>query len=310
MTVSGTRVAFVGTGVMGSAMAAHLLDAGCSLIVHNRTREKAEPLLARGAEWAATPGEAAADSDVTITIVGYPRDVEDVYLSPGGIVDSAPGGALLIDMTTSSPGLAARVAEAAAERGLHPLDAPVSGGDVGARNATLTIMAGGRAEDFARAEPLLRVLGKSVVLQGPAGSGQHTKMANQVAIAGSMLATIEMLAYAAAAGLDRGRVLESVRAGSAASWSLENLAPRVLSGDFAPGFYVKHFVKDLRIAIEESEKAGRVLPGLGLAKRLYELLESSGGGDLGTQALWLLYADAEQRVRAGVATSADAVEAE
>lgn len=295
-----TRVAFIGTGVMGSSMAGHLMDAGYPITVYNRTYSKAEPLLARGAVWADSAGDAAEGADVVITIVGYPSDVEQVYLAPGGVIERARTGALCIDMTTSSPELAKRIFEAGAARGIRVLDAPVSGGDIGARNATLTIMVGGGEEDFAEAEPLLRTLGRSVVHQGSAGAGQHAKLANQVAIAGSMLATVEMLAYARAAGLDRERVLESVRAGSAASWSLENLAPRILREDYAPGFFVKHFVKDLRLALEESGRTDTSLPGLTLAKRLYELLQDEGGAELGTQALWLLYADTAERTSHGV----------
>ena len=301
-----TPIAFIGTGVMGSSMAGHLMDAGYPVTVFNRTKSHADALLARGAEWAESAGEAASRADVVISMVGYPADVEDVYLAPGGIVERARDGAVLVDMTTSSPALAVRVAERAAARGLAALDAPVSGGDIGAKNATLTIMAGGDEGAFAQVEPVLHVMGTNVVLQGGPGAGQHTKMANQVAIAGSMLATVESLAYAQAAGLDPRRVLDSIGAGSAASWSLANLAPRILDGNFGPGFYVKHFVKDMRIAIAEAEKAGIALPGLATAKRLYELLESSGGADLGTQALWLLYADDAARTRAGVGTAARA----
>ncbi|NTU72501.1 MAG: NAD(P)-dependent oxidoreductase [Coriobacteriia bacterium] len=301
-----TTIAFIGTGVMGLSMAGHLMDAGYHLVVFNRTAERTASLVARGAVPAASPGDAAAQADVVITMVGYPSDVEEVYLSPEGVIEAARDGALLIDMTTSSPALAVRVAEAAAARGLAALDAPVSGGDIGARNATLTIMVGGDEAAFARVEPLLRVMGANVVLQGGPGSGQHTKMANQVAIAGSMLATVESLAYAKAAGLDPARVLESIGAGSAASWSLANLAPRILGGDFAPGFFVKHFVKDMRIALSSAEELGIELPGLATAKRLYELLEAEGGADLGTQALWLLYTDAATRERAGVAADASA----
>jgi len=297
---SETTIAFVGTGVMGLSMAGHLIDAGYRLVVFNRTAEKAAPLVARGARLVGSAGEAASAADIVISMVGYPADVEDVYLAPGGIVERARDGAVLIDMTTSSPELAARVAKAAAERGIAALDAPVSGGDVGARNATLTIMVGGDENAFATVEPVLAVMGANVVLQGGPGAGQHTKMANQVAIAGSMLATVESLAYATRAGLDPQRVLLSIGAGSAASWSLANLAPRILSGDFAPGFYVKHFVKDMRIAMDSAIHMGLDLPGLAAAKRLYEHLESSGGANLGTQALWLLYADDAARERAGV----------
>jgi 3-hydroxyisobutyrate dehydrogenase len=295
-----TTIGFVGTGVMGSPMAGHLLAAGARVIVFNRTRERAESLLERGARWADSPGDAAVQSDVVITMVGYPTDVEEIYLSPRGIVESARRDSVLIDMTTSSPSLAVRIAEAAAARGIAALDAPVSGGDIGARNATLTIMVGGDPEAFAAVEPLLRAMGTNVVLQGPAGAGQHTKLANQVAIAGSMLATVESLAYARAAGLDPRRVLESIGAGSAASWALANLAPRILDGNFAPGFFVKHFIKDMRLALESAEHLGIDLPGLSCAKRLYDRLSAEGGDELGTQALWLLYGSAEERRRAGL----------
>ena len=301
-----TTVAFIGTGVMGASMAGHLLDAGYRLAVFNRTASKAQPLVERGATLATSPGDAASVADVVVTMVGYPADVEEVYLAKGGIIERARDGAILIDMTTSAPDLAEKVAAAAASRGLNALDAPVSGGDVGARNATLTIMVGGDAATFAAAEPLLRVMGTNVALQGGPGAGQHTKMANQVAIAGSMLATVESLAYAQGAGLDPRRVLGSIGAGSAASWSLANLAPRILDGNFAPGFYVKHFVKDMRIALDSAERMGVELPGLATAKRLYELLEGSGGADLGTQALWLLYAGDDVREGAGVDRAARA----
>lgn len=282
-------VAFVGTGVMGASMAGHLLDAGFPLVVHNRTREKAEPLLDKGAEWADSAGAAAARADITITIVGYPHDVEQVFLGPAGIVDEAPVGALLIDMTTSTPTLAVRVAQAAASRGLVALDAPVSGGDVGARNATLTIMAGGDRAGFERALPLFEVMGKTYSHMGGPGAGQHTKMANQIGIAGTMLGLIEALQYAKAAGLDLEKTHAALSGGGANSWSWGAYGPRILAGDFAPGFFVKHFVKDLRIAIEEAHTLGLALPGLELAERLYSRLMEADGAEFGTQALWLLY---------------------
>lgn len=282
-------IAFVGTGVMGASMAGHLLDAGYPMVVFNRSREKAEGLLARGASWANTAGAAAARADVTITIVGYPADVESVYLGDGGIVESAPEGALLIDMTTSTPTLAARIASAAAERDVRAMDAPVSGGDVGARNATLTIMAGGDEESFARATPLFEVMGKTYTLMGPAGSGQHAKMANQIGIAGTMLGLIEALQYAKASGLDLERVHQALSGGGANSWSWGAYGPRIIGGDFAPGFFVKHFVKDLRIALDECRAMNLTLPGLELAERLYARLQDADGAGLGTQALWLLY---------------------
>lgn len=289
-----SRVAFVGTGVMGAAMAGHLLDAGYPLVVYNRSRTKAEPLLARGAEWAGSAGEAASAADVTITMVGYPYDVEEVYLQPGGIVERAPAGALLIDMTTSTPSLAVRIAEAARARGLAALDAPVSGGDVGARNATLTIMVGGDEGAFERALPLFKVMGKTINRMGGPGAGQHTKMANQIGIAGTMLGLVEALQYAKAAGLDLGLVHAALSGGGANSWSWGAYGPRILAGDFAPGFYVKHFVKDLRIALDEARARDLRLPGLELAERLYTWLADADGAEFGTQALWLLYERGDQ----------------
>lgn len=270
-------------------MAGHLLDAGFQLRVHNRTRSKAEALVARGAVWCDTPGETADGADAVVTIVGYPADVEDIYLSPGGLVETASPGTFLIDMTTSTPSLAARIARAAAARQLHALDAPVSGGDVGAREARLTIMVGGRAEDFDAVAPVLQALGTNVVLQGAAGAGQHAKMANQVAIADTIVGVCEALAYAEAAGLDPERVLASIGAGSAGSWQLANYAPRMLAGDFAPGFYVKHFIKDMRIARDEASVMGVELPGLLLALDLFEELARQGRDDCGIHALYLLY---------------------
>jgi 3-hydroxyisobutyrate dehydrogenase len=285
----GSVVGFVGTGVMGAAMAGHLMDAGYLLRVFNRTRSKAEPLLARGAVWCETAGETAAGADAVVTIVGYPADVEKVYLGEGGLVERASRGACLIDMTTSTPSLAVRIAEAASARGVHALDAPVSGGDVGARDAKLTIMVGGDVSAFAAAEPLLKVMGPNVVLQGAAGAGQHTKMANQIAIADTIVGVCESLAYAEAAGLDPARVLDSIGAGSAGSWQLANYAPRMLRGDFAPGFYVKHFIKDMRIARDEADAMGISLPGLVLTLGLFEEMARLGREDSGIQALYLLY---------------------
>jgi 3-hydroxyisobutyrate dehydrogenase len=302
-------VGFIGTGVMGSAMAGHLIDAGYELRVHNRTPEKAQPLVARGAVWCATPGEAATDVDAAITMVGFPTDVETAYLAADGIIASAGPGTLLIDMTTSSPALAERIARAASDRGLDALDAPVSGGDVGARNATLTIMVGGQEGAFERATSLFGVLGKTVMLHGGAGSGQHCKMANQIAIAASMIGLAECLEYAEQSGLDPHKVIETLSGGSAASWTLANYGPRVLSGDFAPGFYVKHLIKDLRIALASAEAMRADLPGTMLAKKLYERLAAGRGGELGTQAICLLYMDASARQREGVDASATAAEA-
>jgi len=285
----GAVVGFVGTGVMGGAMAGHLMDAGYSLRVHNRTRAKARHLLDRGAVWCESAGQVADGATAVVTIVGYPADVERVYLGDDGLVSHASPGATLIDMTTSTPSLAVRIAAAAAARGVRALDAPVSGGDVGARDAKLTIMVGGEADAFADAEPLLKVMGPNVVLQGGPGAGQHTKMANQIAIADTIVGVCESLAYAESAGLDPARVLDSIGAGSAGSWQLANYAPRMLRGDFAPGFLVKHFIKDMRIARDESEAMGIELPGLLLALDLFEELASAGHEDRGIHALYLLY---------------------
>lgn len=279
------HIAWIGTGVMGRSMAGHLLDAGHTLRVHNRTKAKAEPLLAGGASWADSPAEAAANADAACIIVGYPQDVRAVILGNDGVLAALPSEALLIDFTTSSPSLAREIHETAKRRTIAALDAPVSGGDVGARNATLSIMVGGDAAAFDRARPVLDVLGKTIVRQGDAGAGQHTKMVNQILIAAGMVAVCEGLLYARASGLDPSRVLESVSGGAAASWSLSNYYPRMLAGDFEPGFYVEHFVKDMQIALDEAERFALKLPGLELAKRLYDRLVESGGGKNGTQAL-------------------------
>jgi 3-hydroxyisobutyrate dehydrogenase len=283
------KIGFIGTGVMGSSMAGHLLAAGHELTVHNRTKDKAQELLDKGARWAETASGAATGSEVVFTIVGYPTDVEAVYFGTDGIVAAASGGALLVDMTTSRPDLAARIAREAEARGVHALDAPVSGGDVGAREGTLSIMVGGSETAFQRARPLLELMGGNIVLQGPAGSGQHTKMCNQIAIAAGMLGVCESMAYARASGLNPETVLKSIESGAAGSWSLSNLAPRMISGNYAPGFYVKHFIKDLTIALESAEAMGLRTPGLALAKRLYDELAAAGGENDGTQALFKLY---------------------
>jgi 3-hydroxyisobutyrate dehydrogenase len=279
------HIAWIGTGVMGRAMAGHLLDAGHTLTVFNRTREKAAPLLARGAVWAASPGEAAEGAEFVFAMVGYPADVRKVVLGLHGVTKSLRAEAVLVDCTTSSPSLAVEIAEAAKARGAHALDAPVSGGDVGAKSATLSIMCGGEQAAFNRALPLLKLLGKTIVLQGGPGSGQHTKMVNQILIAAGMVAVCEGLVYARASGLDPQRVLESVGGGAAASWSLANYYPRMLEGDMKPGFYVEHFLKDMRIALEEADRMKLCLPGLALAKQLYTMVAAMGGSRNGTQAL-------------------------
>ncbi|MEK8133058.1 NAD(P)-dependent oxidoreductase [Paenibacillus filicis] len=282
-------VGFIGIGVMGKSMAGHLQDAGYSLHVYTRTAEKAAELIDKGAVWHDTPAGLAAACDVIITMVGYPQDVEEIYLGEQGIIAYAKPGTYLIDMTTSSPLLAARIYEAAAARGLHALDAPVSGGDVGARERRLSIMVGGDKEAFEAVRPLLELLGTNIVLQGKAGAGQHTKMCNQIAIASNMLGVCEALAYAKASGLDPETVLKSIETGAAGSWSLSNLAPRIIAGNFEPGFYVKHFIKDMRIALEAAKEMGLDTPGLALAESIYQRLAELGYGDKGTQVLYKAY---------------------
>lgn len=283
------RIAFIGTGVMGKSMAGHLMDAGHELHIYNRSRSKAHELVRRGAVWHDTPAECVEDVKVVFTIVGYPKDVEDVYFGGEGILQACSQGTILVDMTTSDPVLAVRIAGAAAEKGCASLDAPVSGGDVGAQNAALSIMVGGDTQTFDKVLPLFECMGKNIVYQGPAGSGQHTKMSNQIAVAAGMLGVSEALAYARKAGLDPETVLKSIESGAAGSWVLSNLAPRMIQGNFDPGFYVKHFIKDMKIALDSAEKINLDAPGLRLVLERYKEIEAGGGGDLGTQALYKLY---------------------
>jgi 3-hydroxyisobutyrate dehydrogenase len=283
-------VGFIGLGIMGRSMAGHIQAGGYQLHVYNRSRAKADDLVAKGAVWHDRPGELAAVCDVVITIVGFPQDVETIYLAPDGLVAQAKPGTVLIDMTTSSPSLAQRIAAAGAAKGVAVLDAPVSGGDVGARNAKLSTMVGGDAAAVEHVRPVLTRMGENVVRQGAAGAGQHTKMANQITIASNMMAVCESLAYAKQAGLDPRQVLKSIGAGAAASFALNNLGPRMLDGDFAPGFYVRHFIKDMGIALAEAERMKLALPGLAQAKALYDKLAAAGHEDEGTQALFRLYA--------------------
>ena len=278
-------IGWIGTGVMGVSMARHLMTAGHPLVIHTRTRARAEPLLAAGAQWADSPLAVAERAEIVCSMVGYPEDVEVTHLGPQGTLSAAKAPALLIDFTTSSPALAQRIAERGAALGTRAIDAPVSGGDVGARNATLSIMCGGTEAAFQAARPVLDLLGKTVVLQGPAGSGQHTKMVNQLLIAGTMLGMAEALSYAKKAGLDPETVLQSVGGGAAASWSLTNLAPRILKSDFAPGFFIEHFLKDLRIALDEARALGLDLPCATAAERTYRALAEAGYARAGTQAI-------------------------
>ncbi|WP_396954455.1 NAD(P)-dependent oxidoreductase [Niallia sp.] len=281
-----TTIGFIGTGVMGKSMARHLLQAGYPVIVHNRTKEKASDLLVEGAEWVDSPYEMALKANVIITIIGYPKDVEEVYLGEHGLVNNAKENTYLIDMTTSTPSLAKKIYEEAKKKNIYAVDAPVSGGDVGARDAKLSIMVGGDEEVFKEVQPIFEVLGTNIVYQGPAGSGQHTKMCNQIAIASTMIGVSEAVVYAKKAGLDPETVLQSISAGAAGSFSLSNLAPRMIKGDFEPGFYIKHFIKDMRIALKEAEEMNMETPGLSLAETLYSRLSAKGEDESGTQALF------------------------
>lgn len=281
---------WIGVGVMGASMAGRLLDAGYRLTVFNRTREKAQPLLDRGAAWADTPADVARASRVVFTMVGYPEDVRRVVLGEdGALAGLAPGG-LLVDMTSSEPSLAEEVARAAGERGCVALDAPVSGGDIGAREGRLSIMIGGDQQAALDLEPLWRVLGSTWVWQGGPGAGQHTKLVNQTLVAGQMVSVCEALLYATRAGLDPHRVLQSVGPGAAGSWTLNNLGPRVLAGDFAPGFYVEHFLKDMKMALAEARRMRLALPGLALVEQLYQGVAAQGHARQGTHALMLTLA--------------------
>lgn len=281
-----TAVGFIGIGVMGKSMAEQVRKAGYTLHVYTRTASSAVELVDKGAVWHESPGKLAAACDVVISMVGYPKDVEDIYLSENGIVAQAKQGAYLIDMTTSSPLLAARIYDAAKAKGLHALDAPVSGGDIGAREGKLSIMVGGDEAAFREVLPLFEKMGSNIVYQGKAGAGQHTKMCNQIAIASNMMGVCEAIAYAEATGLDPETVLKSISTGAAGSWSLSNLAPRIIAGNFEPGFYVKHFIKDMGIALEVAKEVGLDTPGLALAHSLYNRLADQGFGDKGTQALY------------------------
>ena len=279
-------VGFIGTGVMGKSMALHILQAGFPLVVYTRTKEKAAELLEAGAKWAESPKELAEKADVIISIVGYPKDVEEIYLGENGVITNGKEGTYIIDMTTSKPSLAKKLFIEGKKKGMKVLDAPVSGGDIGAKNASLAIMVGGEENDFNDVKSLLETMGKNIVYQGPAGSGQHTKMCNQIVIASNMVGVCEAIVYAEKAGLEPDKVLQSISTGAASSWSLSNLAPRILNEDFSPGFFIKHFIKDMQIALEEAKEMDMETPGLSLSKSMYERLNEQGEGDSGTQALY------------------------
>jgi 3-hydroxyisobutyrate dehydrogenase len=280
-------IGWIGTGVMGSSMCGHLLTAGYRVMVHSRTQSKAQPLLDRGAQWAESPRAVAAASDVLFTMVGFPQDVHRVYFAETGVLAGARTGMILIDMTTTQPALSRDIAAAASANNLSAIDAPVSGGDVGAKNAALSIMIGGETTSVQAVMPLFELLGKKIVHQGGPGTGQQAKLCNQIVIAGTMVGVCESLLYGYKAGLDLNRMLESIRGGAAACWTLQNLAPKILQRNFDPGFFVEHFIKDMGIALEEAKRMEIVLPGLTLVHQLYQTVHTLGHGRSGTQALIL-----------------------
>ena len=282
-----TRIGWIGTGVMGAPMCGHVMSRGYAVTVYNRTRVKAEPLLEAGASWADSPMAVARQSEVIFTIVGFPQDVREVYLSDRGLLAGVKPGSILVDMTTTSPSLAREIYEAAQAKGISTIDAPVSGGDVGAREARLSIMVGGDKDVVDAVLPLLEAMGKNIVYQGRAGAGQHTKMCNQIVIAGTMIGVCESLLYGTKAGLDLETMLKSIGGGAAGCWTLANLAPRALKRDFKPGFFVEHFIKDMRIALDEAGRMNLALPGLALVHQLYLAVQAQGHGKAGTQALLL-----------------------
>ena len=281
------KIGWIGIGVMGASMAGHVQTGGHELYVFNRTREKARPLVDKGARWCDSPAQVAENAEMVFTIVGFPADVEEVYLGEGGVLRGKGSCRIVVDMTTSQPTLARRIAREAKEKGIASLDAPVSGGDIGAREGTLAIMVGGEKATFDEVLPLFRLMGKNIAHMGEAGAGQHTKMCNQVLIAGTMIGVCESLLYAVKQGLDPQAVIDIIGKGAAGSWSINNLGPRIVRGDFNPGFFVEHFIKDMGIALRESEAVGLSLPGLALVHQLYMAVKALGHGRSGTQALYL-----------------------
>ena len=285
-----TRLGWIGTGVMGQSMCGHLIAAGFSTTVFSRTRAKAEGLIGKGAAWADSPQKVAQASDVIFSIVGFPRDVRQVMLGNHGALSGAKANSILVDMTTSEPSLAQEIYEAAKIKGVHSVDAPVSGGDIGAKEARLSIMIGGDQEVVDALAPCFAAMGKTIIYQGAAGAGQHTKMTNQILIATNMIGVCEALLYAHRAGLDLNTVMQSVTPGAAGSWSLSNLGPRIIANNFDPGFFVEHFIKDMGIALDEANRMNLALPGLALARQLYIAVQAQGYGRNGTHALQLALA--------------------
>jgi 3-hydroxyisobutyrate dehydrogenase len=290
VTPGKTCIGWIGTGVMGASMCGHLMSAGFSATVFNRSKSKAQPLIDQGARWAETPRAVAEASDVVFSIVGFPADVRSVILGADGALAGSRAGSILVDMTTSEPSLAVEIAEQAKKSGVHAVDAPVSGGDIGAREARLSIMIGGEKDVVEALQPCWQAMGKTIVHQGGPGAGQHTKMVNQVLVAANMIGVCEALLYGYRAGLDLNTVLQSVASGAAGSWSLSNLGPRIIDGNFAPGFMVEHFIKDMGIALAESRRLKIAMPGLALANQLYVALAAQGHGRDGTHALELALA--------------------
>lgn len=291
VSIENTKIGWIGTGIMGEPMCGHIVDAGYKTFIYTRSKEKAEGLIAKGAIWCGSPGEVANSSDVIFTIVGFPEDVREVYFGENGIFKKLRKGSVLVDMTTTEPSLAIEIYEKAKAGGAYSVDAPVSGGDVGARDARLSIMVGGDSDVVETVLPLLGLLGHKIVYEGGPGAGQHTKMCNQITVGGVMIGICEALLYCYKAGLDPDTMIKTVSAGAASTWLMENLGPRIAENDFKPGFFVEHFIKDLGIALSESERMNLDLPGLKLAKSLYEKTAELGYGRLGTQALYLALKD-------------------
>jgi 3-hydroxyisobutyrate dehydrogenase len=282
-----TKVGWIGTGIMGKSMCGHILKAGYKVFAYNRTREKAKELIDQGATWCDSPKDVAKNSEIIFSIVGYPKDVREIYFGEMGIFAGAKKDSILVDMTTSEPSLAKEINQQAKKLGMNSLDAPVSGGDIGAREARLSIMVGGDKEVFEKIKPLFQLMGQTIAYTGEASSGQHTKMCNQILIAGNMIGMVECLLYAYSSGLDLDEVISVVGKGAAASWAINNIGPKIIQRNFDPGFYVEHFVKDMGIALEEAKRMALKLPGLELVNQLYISLVKDGKGRLGTQSLVL-----------------------
>ncbi|MGB7290716.1 MAG: NAD(P)-dependent oxidoreductase [Thermodesulfobacteriota bacterium] len=282
-----TKIGWIGTGVMGSSMCQHIIDKGYKAFVYSRTKKKAKNLIDSGATWVNSPDAVAQNSDVVFTMVGFPRDVRDVYFGGEGVLKGVKPGSIMVDMTTTEPSLSKEIYKEANLKKATSIDAPVSGGDIGAKEGTLSIMVGGDRDAVESVMPLFGLMGKNIVYQGAAGSGQHAKMCNQIMVSGLMIGMCETLLYGYKAGLDLETMLKSVSSGAAACWMLDNLAPRILKRDFRPGFFVEHFIKDMGIALQEAERMNLSLPGLALVRQLYVAVEAQGHGRKGTQALML-----------------------